>query len=942
MKPLQLEMRAFGPYAGSETVDFTRLGEAPLFLICGPTGAGKTSILDGICYSLYGDSAGGERTGRTMRSDFADPRTATRVTFCFALGSKRYKVERTPEQTLPKQKGEGFTTKPAEAYLWEQDAAEQDRLLTSKVGEVTARVTELLGFKGDQFRQVVLLPQGQFQRFLMATGAERENILAVLFQTHIYRRVENDLKLRKKELDDQFNQLETRRRAMLTMVGCESVEELGAKQAGLAAELVALEGEMAGATEALRGAEAAYQEAAHRQRLFAESAAARQALLAQEERLAGVAATETKLDAAKRAEAAWPAWAERQKRQEDWVRAQRRNKEAQQKVAATTSALLEATQALREAEATRPERELLAAERAQKETLRPVVGRLAAQRESMQAAEQAYRGAEREWQVRMAERTAIEEKLPAAERLAEMASQRAVALMEARQRLEQRRSWEKWTRELAEAEPKAAAAERAEAAVLAERLRAGEPCPVCGSTEHPNPAGHGGGSGSGWRELSEKIAVLREQLAGLPPDLPPDAGERLKAAEREDQESRQAAELRTELGRRKAALQVEEWQTRAGDLHREWVRLATVLEKEEATVPEELQQVGALERKLGDLERRISARDREWAGAQADEGRARTEAGGAASALVETERSLREAEAGLAEADREASKGLAGSGFGTWEALTEARMPVERQESWTRLIREFREGLAAVRARAESAERAVEGLAPVDLEGAQRAKNAAAEAVGRLSERRGKLAQESQSLRETASAVERVGTEAVTVEAELRLVGQLAEVVQGKNARKLSLQEYAQMAFLEEVLVCATSRLQRMSSGRYELLHPPGAKGLELAVRDCYTGQTRGVETLSGGEMFLASLALALGLSDVVQANSGGTRLDSLFVDEGFGTLDPEVLDLAMNTLSELQRSGRLVGLISHVADLRERIPLRLEVIPGQRGSTTRLAGLLD
>ena len=135
------------------------------------------------------------------------------------------------------------------------------------------------------------------------------------------------------------------------------------------------------------------------------------------------------------------------------------------------------------------------------------------------------------------------------------------------------------------------------------------------------------------------------------------------------------------------------------------------------------------------------------------------------------------------------------------------------------------------------------------------------------------------------------------------------------------------------------SSLEPGPGGRYELLHPAGARGLELAVRDFYTGQTRGVETLSGGEMFLASLALALGLSDVVQANSGGTRLDSLFVDEGFGTLDPEVLDLAMNTLTELQRSGRLVGLISHVAEMRERIPLRLEVVPGRRGSTTRVAG---
>ena len=167
----------------------------------------------------------------------------------------------------------------------------------------------------------------------------------------------------------------------------------------------------------------------------------------------------------------------------------------------------------------------------------------------------------------------------------------------------------------------------------------------------------------------------------------------------------------------------------------------------------------------------------------------------------------------------------------------------------------------------------------------------------------------------------------------------MAKVVGGDNPRKLSLQEYAQISFLRDVLAAATVRLRRMSNGRYELHHPPGARGLELKVRDYYTGVMRGVETLSGGEMFLASLSLALGLSDIVQASTGGIRLDSLFVDEGFGTLDPEVLDLAMNTLADLQRSGRLVGLISHVADMKERIPLRLEVLPGTRGSTTRITG---
>ncbi|MCA2969924.1 MAG: SMC family ATPase [Acidobacteriaceae bacterium] len=939
MRPLELEMQAFGPYAGTERVDFTRLGEAPLFLICGPTGAGKTSILDGICYALYGDSAGGERTGRTMRSDFAEAKTVTQVTFSFALGGRQYKVRRIPEQTLPKVRGEGFTTRAAEAYLSSLDGGEE-RLLTSKVGEVTGRVAELLGFKGDQFRQVVLLPQGQFQRFLMASGAERENILAVLFQTHLYRRVEEQLKQKKRELEEQFNRLETQRKAMLSMVGCESAEALAARQGALTAELETLAGEMTAAGAALSRAESAYQEAVHRERLFAERAGARQALQEQELRIGGAAATEARLEAARRAEAAWPAGAERERREAAVEQARRRNQEARQRVAATTLQLLAANEALSEAGASRPERERLVAERGQREAWRPVVQRLAELRRGQREAEQAFRTAEGEVRARLAERSALEARMPELERQADAAAGRAMALVEARQQLEQRRNWERWTKELADTAPRAAAAEQAEAAALAERLREGEACPVCGSTVHPNPAVHYGGAGAGGRALSERVAVLREQLAGLPPDLPADAAERLRTAEREEQESRAATAERGELSRRRAALQVEEWQQRAGELQREWVRFVTSVESEEAAVPEGLREVGALERALGELERRIASLDEQWRQAQASESRARAEAGGAAAAQSETERSEQEAEAALAAAAAGAAEALQRSGFRSWEELGAARIAPEVQEKWTRQIREFREGLAAVRARAEAAERAVEGLATADTAAAEAAKQTAAAVVARLTERRGELAQEAESLRRTGAEVERVSAGSAAVEAELRVVGHVAEVVQGKNARKLSLQEYAQMAFLGEVLEAATARLQRMSSGRYELLHPAGAKGLELAVRDFYTGQTRGVETLSGGEMFLASLALALGLSDVVQANSGGTRLDSLFVDEGFGTLDPEVLDLAMNTLTELQRSGRLVGLISHVAEMRERIPLRLEVVPGKRGSTTRVTGV--
>jgi exonuclease SbcC len=257
-----------------------------------------------------------------------------------------------------------------------------------------------------------------------------------------------------------------------------------------------LAGETAAAGGALSRAESAYQEAVHRERLFAARAGAGHALQEQELRVAGAAATEARLEAARRAEVAWPAGAERERRQSAWEQARRRNQEARQRVAATTLQLLGANEALNEAGSSRPERERLVAERGQREAWRPVVQRLAEQRRAMREAEQAFRAAEGEVRTRLAERTALEARLPELERLADAAAGRAMALVEARQRLEQRRSRERWTQELAETAPRAAAAEQAEAAALAERLREGEACPVCGSTAHPNPAvHHGGGAG---------------------------------------------------------------------------------------------------------------------------------------------------------------------------------------------------------------------------------------------------------------------------------------------------------------------------------------------------------------------------------------------------------------------------------------------------------------
>ncbi len=935
MKPLSLTMQAFGPYSGTETIDFTRLGEAPLFLISGPTGAGKTSILDGICFALYGDSSGGLRSGRTLRSDFADPKTSTQVTFSFALGGKQYRVQRSPIQDLPKKHSEGFTTKQPEAHLWDGT----DHLLENKVTDVTARVTELLGFKDDQFRQVVLLPQGEFQRFLLAKPSERESILAVLFQTHLYRRIEDGLKDRAKDLGAKFLDFETRRKTHLDIAGCPTVEDLTAKLNAQADQIAALEQSAAEAAKAVAVADAALAEATLRQRLFNELTDATKTLAEQEARLDAVAITEATLTAAARADTVCPALealAARAKERHDITL---RHEAARKRTASAIVALEHSIAALGDAEAARPARDLFVGERSRLESLRPTVNRLVAQRESAHLAEKQFREAEQIVSTKLAERTVIDARLPALEPLAALATDRTVAAIEAKRTHEHRRNFDKWQAEFAHVGPQAAAAEQAEAAALAERLHPGEPCPVCGSTDHPNPAGHQSGTSTGWRKLSEQAAVLREQLAALPPDLPANAEALYQQAQKDEKQSRSAVTEYANLLAQRISLAVEALQNQAAELHRHWYGLATLLAKEEGEVPAELRAAGALERAIGELARKIDALDRQLEETRTAESQARNESVAAAATEAATEHVAKDAARLWEASHRAAEAALAAAHFPDAARASLARLPKEKQEKLAAQIRAFREQLAADRARATAAEVAVTGLTPPDLATANARKSQAAAHATRVTDERGKRLQEREGLQKVATELDRLLKAGALVEAEYRTVGRMAKVVGGDNSRKLSLQEYAQISFLRDVLAAATIRLRRMSNGRYELHHPPGAKGLELKVRDYYTGVMRGVETLSGGEMFLASLSLALGLSDVVQATTGGIRLDSLFVDEGFGTLDPEVLDLAMNTLADLQRSGRLVGLISHVADMKERIPLRLEVVPGTRGSTTRITG---
>jgi DNA repair protein SbcC/Rad50 len=870
MRPLRVVMQAFGPYAGEQTLDFAELRGASFFLITGPTGSGKTTVLDAMSFALYGVTSGGPeseggRSGAAMRSDHADPDLLTRVTFDFALGGERFRIVREPEQDRPKLKGDGVTKHNQTAALWRlRDGLggleESGGPLETGWTKVSVKSEELLGFRSEQFRQVVMLPQGRFQKLLEADSKEREQILRALFDTGHYAAMELALKDAAKGLRDAAARLAAQRAEALRQAETESAEDLAERRARLA--LGAAEAaDHAGEAETARDeAQRRLQNGRDAGARLDELAAAEATAAAVAGREALVAATRAELDAAEQAstvsEAASRVATARR------VAAERRavSEACEAVLLRRSEAAAQATAALQAVEATGADRDAAADE---VRRLRELVGVTTDLATAGAAADEA-------------EATAT-------------TARAAAAAAEAA-----------WTAARARAAAADAAWRETQAGRLAEGLRAGEPCPVCGSTDHPSPA------------------LLPDETPGQ------DEVEALRGA------ADAASAARDGATKRLAAAEAS------------YAAAAARLAEREKAAPAEFTDPAALDAaieaaaaKSRDL---IAAHRRAQAAAQETATAAATAATSAATAADELYKA--DQEVGLA-CDALAER-LAAASFSdedTWIAACREPHEIERLR---REIAAHADQVARTAERLRLARAAAEDVAVPDLGDLEAAAAAAAEAA--LSART--AAVELSAAADTASRqlerLDELDREAQDVHARYEVTGRLADVANGDNPRHLSFQRYVLGAFLDDVLVAASQRLHLMTKGRYRLERTErrfggkAAAGLNLEVYDAWTGVARPVATLSGGETFMAALSLALGLAEVVQAHAGGIHLETVFVDEGFGSLDDESLDLAVSALMGLGEDGRLVGIISHVGELRERVDARLEVTADKTGSRAR------
>jgi DNA repair protein SbcC/Rad50 len=1001
MRPLSLELQAFGPYARRQAIDFTALGPSELFLIHGPTGAGKTTLFDAMTFALFGVVPGTRPEGR-LRAEQAAEDAAPKVAFRFSLGTAVYRVERTASWSRPKKRGEGTTAEQGSASLWREGEAAP---LATRTSAVSEKVEELLGMGPEQFQRVVLLPQGDFKKLLVADARDREELLQRLFGTERYEEVERLLSDRKNELLRRAKELRQRQDEAL---GGESAEALAERRAGVEARLAAAGAEAEHCEAARVAAEAALARASALAGRFAELDAAATAVERAAAEEARLSEDRGRLARAERAERVREALAlarradgEREARAADAERAARELDVATAAAAEAAAELARAEEGAKRLPALSGRAQVL--DRALPDLERFAAAESAAgQREA--EAERARRAASTAQQAHddALQRLAALERRAEALRpvsageagLVEAAAQLEAALKAAseRDRLEAEvRRLEKESADLerqarsareaaegahASAQALSAARENEIAAWLAtSRLAPHEPCPVCGSADHPAPARSTtripekkevDAARSDEKTLSDRAGALERQQTTAAALLK-EAKDRAEEARRS--EPRAVAPLRTEAAA--AAKQVARARAAVEELARVQEDLATTREAAERLLQASRTARDAAESAAGAAAGAAATRDelRRQLGAAGIGPDARVElerarravraleealgAARAAHAGTETQRAGAAARADAARGERdhaavraheartELAKACEAAGFGDLLACEEALLP---EAARLELARSIEDRTVAARTAAERRAALARDLAPAsrpDLGQATAARDAAAREAREAGAAAVNLHRDLQALSDKEARFAQLAAELAALERQLEVLGRVAEVANGKNGLNMSLQRYVLAARLEEVAEAASRRLLVMSRGRFRLRHDTTvghrsqAAGLGLVVEDAWTGVTdRPVGALSGGESFLASLALALGLSDVVLRRSGGLRLDALFVDEGFGSLDEETLDDAVRALEDLREHGRLVGVISHVPELRRRIPARIEVRRSAEGSS--------
>ena len=1023
MKPISLTIEAFGPYRDSVTLDFNELQNHSMFLISGPTGAGKTSILDAMVYALYGEPSGEVRKTDAIRSDFAEPQRMTRVDFSFAIGDARYRVERLPKQLVAKKRGTGMREQNASTTVYEMKDGEWKVIATSAAA-IRDTIQRIIGFRKDQFLQVVLLPQGEFRKLLVASTSEREELLHTLFRTELYRRLQDALKSAYDEARSGIEENITKQSALLQSIPhdeeipvltIEHVRELlkdreprrdtivveRDKAVAVVERFNALRNEWAlynqaqqsltGATNKLDLVKAREEERAslHKKVQFLTGLTPSYELYKQlSDKQATLKTLETALSDAKKGvdvatqhESKCTAAYGMLESQAETMQAKRTTlAQLQQQAEQFTelSVLNKELSTLNSQLETQDREKSEAKLQAQHKLVADLEAKLVEVRKQFQANSKALESIPH-----------IQEQLSQLQRYSELLSEKQKAQNDIDAKEESLatldESVKNSTVQLERLEHLMAEGRAFE---LVHLVVDNEPCPVCGSTEHPQLA-----SKPELYPTKEEVEEARAVRDGALQKRASEIGQKetlsVRLHELDEQVKDQVSKLKSHIADfsedtfDSTQQDLSSQMNRLTALRKDTEQLSEVITKNEHDLIEGKDKLAKLEtghnellNNLHDVAVQISSVQAKIDGLSNILPTTYLDTWHKQIESLETEINTYEEQLKACKSSLDAAKEQLNAKRGRLEILF-----AQVQEETKNLDGFYQEYVKSLQSISVSEDDFIDALGDYKaldafrtelhaldeaFSTAQAVYDAALKhaqsviepsdtisdevydtAVEKRDNLVGSLAawdKETKHIETTLASLEELEKAMGEAREEITFLSRLNDLANGgeQGFKNVTFERYVLGAILDEVVYAANLRLQKMSRSRYSLERSDytgggrGKQGLDLAVMDAFTGQSRPANTLSGGETFLASMALALGLADVIQSYAGGIHMDTMFIDEGFGTLDPDTLELAMETLVQLQSSGRLIGMISHVPELKTRIPAHLEVTRGDDGSTAK------
>ncbi len=917
MRPIHLKISAFGPYAKTTEIDFERLGTNGLYLISGDTGAGKTTIFDAITYALYGGPSGSVRKVSMFRSKYADADTPTEVELVFQYAGKQYTVKRNPG-------GYARTAKRGDGLVEEKISAEliyPDGRVVSKQNEVTGAIEEILGIDRNQFSQIAMIAQGDFQKLLLASTDERQKIFRQIFKTERYEQLQDRLRQEELNLQNEYTAAQQSIQQYIDGIACtddstmaEALAKAKRKEMPMD-DVLALIGQLVEQDQQVQqkiGEEAVKVETA-REQLMTQMAEAKQYESVKEEW---------------QAELNRKAALELQQVQVNAVYEQAKASTAELEQLRTHIALLE-TQLPEYKELQEKQNAILRLEQTlqsygSKETdaktrvtaLEDGLAKLKTEQESLKDAGVALVAKQAELDklgLRVRELTTLSEGFTKRLQLKQAYDQEVVQFRAARtEAVEKKAHYEALYHAYLDEQ----------AGILAETLEEGVPCPVCGATHHPNPAVKSA-------QAPTKAAVDKAKTAAETADQAMN-----KASEKANELKTRILTMSDELGNKFYELLGEEGKEQPTKTVAQAVQTTErAMQQLQSSIKEEEQK----QNRWTALESLIPQKTKELETLRDLSMRLQNDIAAAKAEHASIQNQVTQLQAKLSYGDAQ----TAAQTLTVWRTRqTELQTAYETAE---RSHRELENAVSESAGRVKTLQEQLEKAPQYDLQQLNEQLQTYNGQKHAYTEKLQQIVVRMTANQRALEQIQRKVNSTEKLEQRLRWVGTLSRTANGylSGKDKVTLEAYIQAIYFDQILARANSRLMVMTGGQYELKRSKEASdnrsktGLDLNVIDHYNGTERSVRTLSGGESFKASLSLALGLSDEIQSSAGGIRIDTMFVDEGFGSLDDESLQQALQALADLTEGNRLVGIISHVTDLKEKIEKQIVVTKEKSGGSS-------